>query len=136
MTATLVCWKCGASLEELPLPLGRSAECKACGAYLHVCRLCEFYDPRVAKSCREPIAEEVQDKERANFCDYFQARPGAFVAQDDSAARRARAEVEALFGSTAGAGSGGAVRAAGSEARQKLEQLFGPARKPAHKNED
>jgi ribosomal protein L40E len=129
MTAILVCWKCGASLEGLPLPLGRSAECKACSAYLHVCRLCEFYDPRVAKSCREPVAEEVQDKERANFCDYFQARPGAFVARDDSAARRARAEVEALFGSTAGAGSGGAARDAGSEARQKLEQLFGPARK-------
>jgi hypothetical protein len=91
--------------------------------------LCEFYDPRVAKSCREPVAEEVQDKERANFCDYFQARPGAFVARDDSAAGRARTQLEALFGGTAGAGSGSAARDAGSEARQKLEQLFGPARK-------
>ena len=50
----LVCWKCGASLAALSLPLRRQDECKACGAELHVCRLCEFYDTSVARSCREP----------------------------------------------------------------------------------
>ena len=35
----------------------------------------------VAKHCREPIAEEVKDKERANFCDYFKPRPGAYSAR-------------------------------------------------------
>ena len=28
----LVCWKCGASLDEIPLPLSRRAECPGCGA--------------------------------------------------------------------------------------------------------
>ena len=67
MSHTLKCWKCGASLAELSLPLRRIDECRACRAELHVCRMCEFYDTTVAKSCRETIAEEVKDKQRANF---------------------------------------------------------------------
>ena len=77
--ADLVCWKCGASLADLTLPLRRLEECRKCGAELHVCKLCEWYSIGVAKHCREPIAEEVKDKERANFCDYFKPRPGAYA---------------------------------------------------------
>jgi hypothetical protein len=100
MTDELSCWKCGASLEGLPLPLGRRAECLACRAELHVCRMCRFYDPHIARACREPVAEEVQDKERANFCDHFEARAGAFIARDDAAARSARTQLDALFGTS------------------------------------
>ena len=35
--------------------------------------MCRFYDTRKAKSCAEPVADEVQDKQRANFCGYFVA---------------------------------------------------------------
>ncbi|MFT3906999.1 MAG: hypothetical protein QM718_11885 [Steroidobacteraceae bacterium] len=94
----LVCWKCGASLAHLSLPLGRRDECRQCRAELHVCKLCVDYDERVAKKCREPIAEEVFDKERANFCDYFQPRAGAHKPADTSAAQAARLELERLFG--------------------------------------
>jgi hypothetical protein len=125
MAGTLSCWKCGASLEQLPLPLGRSAECKACGAELHVCRLCEFYDPRAAKACREPVAEEVQDKTRANFCDYFQPRPLAYAPPDDSAVRAARGQLATLFRSGAGGAAFAAAPSDVGEARQKLERLFG-----------
>ncbi|NIT67742.1 MAG: hypothetical protein GWM93_13850, partial [Gemmatimonadetes bacterium] len=76
MSVSLSCWKCGHALDDMPMPLGRRDECPACATDLHVCRMCEFYDTSVAKSCREPIAEEVTDKERANFCDYFRGRPG------------------------------------------------------------
>ena len=94
----LVCWKCGASLAALSLPLMRLDVCKACNSELHVCKLCEFYDTGKAKHCREPIAEEVRDKERANFCDYFRPRPGAFSGQQQTDADRARSELEKLFG--------------------------------------
>jgi len=53
---------------------------------------------RVAKHCREPTAEEVNDKERANFCGYFQPRAGAYTPKDMSAADQAKAELERLFG--------------------------------------
>jgi len=94
----LRCWKCGASLADYTLPLRRLEECRACNAELHVCRMCEFYDTTVARHCRETIAEEVKDKLRANFCDYFRPTPSAYRPDGTSAADRAKAELEALFG--------------------------------------
>lgn len=125
----LVCWQCGASLEHLSLPLRRLEACRACGAELHVCRLCEFHDTAVAKGCREPVAEEVKDKTRANFCDYFRPKPGAHVPATGAAAD-ARSQLEALFGGSAGAEAQPAP--AGDEAQARLEELFGggPAKKP------
>ncbi len=94
----LKCWKCGASLADYTLPLRRLEECRACGAELHVCRMCEFYDTAKAKHCREPIAEEVKDKTQANFCDYFRPTAAAWQPGQLSAAEQARAQLEALFG--------------------------------------
>ncbi len=98
MDHDLRCWKCGASLAEYTLPLRRLEECRACGAELHACRMCEFFDTSKAKHCREPVAEEVKDKAVANFCDYFRPTPAAYQPEATSAAERARAELEALFG--------------------------------------
>ncbi|CAK0744519.1 conserved hypothetical protein [Gammaproteobacteria bacterium] len=94
----LVCWKCGASLTDLLLPLARAAECPACCADLHVCRLCRYYDLMVANACSEPLAEPVLDKDRANFCDYFQPRPGAYTPAAAEQVARSRAALAALFG--------------------------------------
>lgn len=98
MRHDLVCWKCGTSLAALSLPLRRLDECPQCRAELHVCKLCVDYEPRLAKHCREPTAEEVRDKEHANFCDHFKPRPGAFKAADAATVDAARAELERLFG--------------------------------------
>ncbi|MGH8255855.1 MAG: hypothetical protein ACRET0_06540 [Steroidobacteraceae bacterium] len=98
MSHNLVCWKCGADLAALTLPLSRRDECRRCRAELHVCRMCVEYDEQVAKKCREPTAEEVFDKTAANFCDFFQPRANAYVAKDTSAAERARLELDKLFG--------------------------------------
>jgi len=98
MAHDLVCWKCGASLANLSLPLRRLDECPKCRAELHVCKLCIDYEPRLAKHCREPTAEEVRDKERANFCDHFKPRAGGFKPVDIAAADAARAELDRLFG--------------------------------------
>ncbi|MGQ0385002.1 MAG: hypothetical protein ACT4UP_10035 [Gammaproteobacteria bacterium] len=96
MTEALLCWKCGSSLADLSLPLLRSEECRACRAELHVCRLCRFYDTSKAKHCAEPVADEVQNKERANFCGYFEAAPGRFR-PPAAAVEGAKSALEALF---------------------------------------
>jgi len=119
--SALVCWKCGASLAELSLPLRRLDECKTCGAELHACKLCEFYSTAVAKHCREPIAEEVKDKDRANFCDYFKPRPGAFSTIATDAAAKAKAELDALFGRAKPATN---EPSAAEKAKAELEALF------------
>ena len=62
MPNDLSCWKCGAALAALSLPLRRLDVCPQCRAELHVCKLCVDHDTRVAKHCREPTAEEVRDK--------------------------------------------------------------------------
>jgi len=103
-THDLVCWRCGASLAALTLPLSRTDSCRACRAEVHVCRMCRFYDTRKAKSCAEPVADEVGDKERANFCGYFEPAAGRASISTASTsmgkdALKARDALEALFGS-------------------------------------
>ena len=97
MTAShlLHCWRCGASLPEEPLPLARAAACTACNADLHVCRMCQFHDPRVANECRETVAERVVDKTRANFCGYLVPRMGPPAGPGTTTDRTA---LDALFG--------------------------------------
>jgi len=126
----LSCWKCGASLDGVPLPIGRLAECLSCRAELHVCLLCEFYDTSVAEACREPMAQEVKEKTRANFCEYFYPRPGAYTGAAAAASAPA-VELEALFGggpTASGTPPGSETeRAADSDAEShsNLDALFG-----------
>ena len=119
---TWVCWRCGASITEI-VPLARASECGACPADLHVCRLCVYFDTRVSRQCREPIADEVQNKERANFCGYFQPCADAHSGAQDGSGQ-ARAALDGLFGSAAAAPTEEALTEA-ERARRRLAELFG-----------
>jgi hypothetical protein len=70
------CWHCGAPLGGSDY--GRENSCLACGKPTRVCRNCRWYAPARPNQCEEPMAERVMDKERANFCGYFE--PTAEVA--------------------------------------------------------
>ena len=98
MGETLSCYRCGHSLETLPLPLGRRDECPNCVAELHVCRMCLMYDPREPTGCTEDEALEVMDKEHANFCDYFKPSPDAYSPGLMEAQGKAHSELASLFG--------------------------------------
>ena len=124
----LQCWKCGESLEDMLLPLARAEACRRCNADLHVCRLCEFYDRSVASACREPIAEYVANKERANFCGYFTPRSGAYSAQGGKEAG-ALGALGDLFGLGEKPDEGSDATGADS-APQDLNRLFGLDKKP------
>ena len=65
-----MCWKCKEPIAE-GLAIFRSTQCSRCGASLHSCVNCRFYQPGSHYDCHETIDEEVRDKEAANFCDYF-----------------------------------------------------------------
>lgn len=137
MSHSLVCWNCGASLAALTLPLRRLEVCPQCSSELHVCRMCVEYDTAKAKHCREPIAEEVRDKQHANFCDFFKPREAAYVAPDAAALAGARAGLDALFGAAQAGGKpsqpqepgkpgapGPAAATTVDEARARLDELF------------
>ncbi len=70
---------CAHCQKEIPEgePAGRQAQCPFCGADLHICLNCVFYEPGIYNDCRESQAERVVEKSRSNFCDYFQYRTGA-----------------------------------------------------------
>lgn len=120
----LVCWKCGASLEMLHLPLRRLEVCPTCDSELHVCRMCVSYDPDAIDQCTEEAAEEVREKERANFCDYYKPRPGAHRPRDPSPATAARNRLDALF--DGGPEPETDTGDAGRSTRERLEDLFKP----------
>lgn len=99
---SLVCWKCGASLAGLPLPLGRRDACPSCRTDLHVCRQCRHYDATRAGQCRELAAERVADKMRANDCGWFVPRPEAYRGGGAAVAQASRSALDALFGGPSG----------------------------------
>lgn len=51
--------------------IGRRDECQFCKSDLHVCNNCQMYDPKSYNDCKEPSADVVKEKDRSNFCDYF-----------------------------------------------------------------
>jgi len=69
----LSCWNCGKDTGIVGKP-SRVDHCPACLSDLKCCRGCRFYDPFAAHHCRERIDDPVRNKEKANFCDYFQHR--------------------------------------------------------------
>jgi hypothetical protein len=126
MAHDLVCWRCGASLAALSLPLRRLEECPQCRAELHVCRMCVAWEPRLPRKCREEGAEDVANKEQANFCDWFRPRAASFDAALAAVEQRARGELDALFGGGPGGGQGGGQPPTGSAA----DALFRKSPKP------
>jgi hypothetical protein len=92
--------RCFACDAEVPLAaaerVGFRDACRRCGADLHVCRNCAHHDPAAYNECREPNAERVAERDRANRCDYF----------------------------SPGGGGGGAVARAQEKARGQLDSLF------------
>lgn len=98
MTEPLACYRCGASLVALSLPLSRLDLCPSCNAELHCCRMCTHYAPRLTRGCDEDDAPEVRDRETANFCDYFTPNPRAYAPAAEEAEAAARARLASLFG--------------------------------------
>ncbi|MCI0507442.1 MAG: hypothetical protein L0Z73_15215 [Gammaproteobacteria bacterium] len=122
MPENLVCWKCGASIADLPFPLARHASCSVCGAQLHVCKQCKFYDKTRSNQCQEPIAEPVYEKEKANFCELFQVKANAYQTRSTTAAEAAKSQLDALFGGKAAASVSSHDP---KQAKTELEKLFG-----------
>lgn len=66
------CHKCNSALNfETGKDVGRSEECTNCYTSIRCCLMCEFYDKNSYNECKEPTADRIVDKEKANFCDFF-----------------------------------------------------------------
>jgi hypothetical protein len=95
------CQRCGAPVT-IAAPIPRDAECDTCRHDLRCCRNCRHYDTAYNNACRETEAEPVADKERRNFCEFFEFNPTPFAGRGGQAPTRtradeARAKLDALF---------------------------------------
>lgn len=91
-----ICHSCKKDLS-LGRSVGRRDVCSSCGADLHCCLNCAFYDPSVSKQCREPAAELVREKAKANFCDYFVFAESQRTDTSDTGTEQARKAIAELF---------------------------------------
>jgi len=93
------CHRCGRELR-IGVEVARTDSCPHCYSDLKCCLNCRLHDPGAHNQCREPQAEWQTDKDKANFCEFFDFReisslgqPGGRSGPDD-----ARAAFDALFG--------------------------------------
>lgn len=95
MSNEFICWKCGANLINVILPMSRREECEKCQADQHVCNMCWYY---VKGRCEEERAEHISNPKHANFCDYFKPSNKAFKMIDIKKSEKAKAQLAELFG--------------------------------------
>ncbi len=67
------CFHCKKALDIADRP-GRGDACPHCSSDLKACLNCRFHDGAASNECREPSAENVAVKDRANFCEFFEFR--------------------------------------------------------------
>jgi hypothetical protein len=106
------CWSCGHDWEFSP-PLGRGELCSGCRRDAKVCRNCRHYDPYASRECTESQAEVVKDKEKSNFCDWFEPSSVRSAQSKDQGVN----PLDALFGNASAPRSK-------SKLEEELESFF------------
>lgn len=68
------CFHCGS--EQKQEFVGRQDVCEKCGRNLRCCRNCRHFDTHANNQCREEQATRQVEKEKGNFCEWFQVAEG------------------------------------------------------------
>ncbi len=68
-----VCHFCGSVIDD-SIRVYRSSICPSCSKDLKICCNCRFYSKGSHWDCLESVTEPVHEKDRANFCEFFQYR--------------------------------------------------------------
>jgi len=97
MLKAIQCHKCGHSWSFEP-PMGRRDACPGCRTDARICQNCRFYDPSSYRECREEQAEWVKEKDRGNFCSYFDA--SSSQGERNTQQSDVKSKLNALFGSS------------------------------------
>ena len=91
-----MCYFCRKELDIGEVRVGRDETCPHCRRDLRCCLNCVLYDSS-SGHCREPQSEEVRDRERSNFCDFFIFRDGAVKNEKAGQVLKAKENWEKLF---------------------------------------
>lgn len=94
------CAICGAALPPTFTEIAPTSECPSCGADLHSCKNCAYFDPASRFECSQPIPERISPKDARNLCEYFEAKTTVEKSVSSSESQRAldpREAFERLF---------------------------------------
>lgn len=72
--------RCFSCATTLPADVDFSGVCPKCGAELHCCKQCNYFDPSTRFQCAKPIPARIAIKDKANECALF--KPRVTVARD------------------------------------------------------
>ena len=90
------CYKCGADIQlSSGENISRSDTCHSCLTDIRCCKMCEFFDTTAYNDCRESSADRTTEKEKANFCDFF--NPGNAIGGSGSSRNDKLCAAEDLF---------------------------------------
>jgi hypothetical protein len=90
------CARCGKSVHITEVNF--DSTCEYCGADLHTCTNCGFFNTSARWECSKPIPERVSPKDARNACSFF--NPAVFVErtfESGATAQDARKAFDALF---------------------------------------
>ena len=92
------CYQCGKQIN-IESKLSFREECPFCQSDLHTCFNCRFYNETAYNECNEPSAEPVKDKDRNNYCEYFdlQTNKKNSPSSADKERKKQMEAAEALF---------------------------------------
>lgn len=65
------CFNCSVAL---PADVDFRQSCPKCGAALHCCKQCTFFEPSTRFQCTKPIPARIPYKDKANECEQFNPR--------------------------------------------------------------
>ena len=65
------CYSCAVAL---PSGVDFKGACPKCGAALHCCKQCTFFEPSTRFQCTKPIPARIPYKDHVNECELFSAR--------------------------------------------------------------
>lgn len=107
------CFNCASTL---PQGISFSGTCPRCGADLHCCKQCAYFEPSTRFQCRKPIPERIAVKDSANECELFSPRV--------TVARDVRPPVASVVPTGNGGGENTAAPRSASDARAAFDSLF------------
>ena len=73
MFQSFKCERCGTTFPEIQ-QIEFKQKCSNCGADLHCCNSCKYFDPGSRFECMKPIEKAIPRKDINNECTYFNAK--------------------------------------------------------------
>lgn len=111
------CHTCGREWTGEKQPAVKEV-CGQCGAYLHCCLNCKFFDDHAHNKCYIPNTDWVGDRAGCNFCDEFTFADAELDAKGGTRKAKARDALGQLFGDEDGVKEK-------PEGRDAFRKLFG-----------